>query len=79
MLRRRPALGGGALQICIHLYCIDRCYIDEVIEHPRRGCVDCLVGGAVVVACKIPRKENSTIFDFFYAPPRSCFPGFTRG
>ena len=35
--------------------------------------------GDVVVGCKIPRKENSPILWFFFGPPPSCFPGFTRG
>jgi len=36
-------------------------------------------GKPPVVGCKIPRKENSPIFQFFFAPPPFLFPGFTRG
>jgi len=34
---------------------------------------------ADVVGCKIPRKENSPMFGFFWRPLPSCFPGLTRG
>jgi len=37
------------------------------------------VGGKRCRWLQDPRKENSPIFWFSFAPPPSCFPGLTRG
>jgi len=42
-------------------------HVGELIQVPAAA--------AVVVGCKIPRKENSPIFGFFLRPPLPVSPG----
>jgi len=40
-----------------------------------RGCIEGEDPAVAVVGCKIPRKENSPIFDLFLRPPVPVSPG----